>query len=734
MVVVVDSAPVTATGVVVVGKPILVHSVPVGAEDGPPSYERRQDENIQTASADPPRDGGAESRDTQKEAASSFWSCFDSSSVVEKDEKKDTADVRDPVENNSGTPAQEPAEPADAPHTKEPNMWERFVEMINPEIHSIVAHPVSNEPTPSKPADLLDDDDSNDESKLLGGSLQSLPSVNDGLSTTDVSLKIDDKSDGSKNLASVVESRAKQVKIPSTASVQGTTAAMKASSPKKNRDKIKLKSDESADTRRNLLVKELRHAISTYGRYHIRCANISAQLGDILDESDQHEQAIKLHKDSVTIYSCKLGEDNETTMAAKIRLARVLENAGRHDEAIDICYMVTSMRRSLLGDKDPSFADGLVQMAHILRKKSEYLLAIKELKRALKIYREALGDSHEKVSITVDEIASLYVTVGDFEKSSAILEEVVKLKAATFGTNSKDVAVTLSSLATSYECSENFDKAMKSLKKAYKIYTEIGGYSTEGAIAALNRMAQLYEAQRDYNRASIAFLGVLRGRKTLHGGEDHLSVGEVYYRLGHCLHETGQAEKALKCMKEALPIFVKRATTVSEVETIADIMHEMAILNKDRKQHAEAARIFKQELGVRRKIDQPEYPVIAKTLNHLGVVEYELSSYSRALKYLVEALTIYQRHGEDSLDCAEVLFNTGLVFEAVRKKDRALEAYSESALIFQKNGYSSTHPHLSRANNKVLKLTNNRPTNRAGRLAGGEVPASGSGLMKRLFK
>lgn len=461
--------------------------------------------------------------------------------------------------------------------------------------------------------------------------------------------------------------------------------------------------EKATTTRRNLLVKELRETVNSNGRYDVKCANISVALGDVLFETGQHEQAIKLHKDAVTIYSCKLGDDSETTLKAKMRLGNIYAEAGHYGEAISMYYHATSMKRSLFGEDDPSVADGYVLLAQALRKKKDFIQAIKELKRALKIYREALGDSHEKVSKTVDEIASLHVTIGDFEKSAAILEEVVKLKAATHGVGHASVAVSLCSLATTYECSSNFDKSMKALKKAYKIYTEIGGYSSEDSTAVLNRMAQLYEATNDNHRAAIAYLGVLRGRKA-NQGPASLIVGETYYRLGRILRRTGQLEKALKCMKEALPLFVNKAVELADAEMIAEIMHEMALINKDRKNHADAAKIFKQELSVRRKIGQPEFPVIARTLNHLGVAEFEVANHSHALKFLVEALNIFQRYAKESVDCAEVLFNTGLVFEAVKKNSRALDAFMEAARIFKDHGYSSTHPHLQKATYKVDKL------------------------------
>lgn len=548
-----------------------------------------------------------------------------------------------------------------------------------------------------KEEDNEDDDSVADGSTSnLFGELSSLPSVNgdvtiDGasLTSTDFGARDDRSAMGRE---SVFERKLKEISVPP---------------PRKEiEEPASKKNSSSLSHKRQVLVKELRHAIATHGRFDVKCADISSKLGNVLDEAEEYEQAIKLHKDAVTIYSVKLGDHHPKTNEAKIGLASVLTNAGEYDEALANYYVVTAMQRSLKGEQDTSIADGLALMAHCLRRNGEFQQAIKELKRALKIYRETLGDSHEKVSTTVDAIASLYVTVGDFEKSAAILEEVVKLKAATMGMKTKEVAETLSSLAMTYECSEQFTQAMKSLKKAYKIYTEIGGYSSEDATATLNKIALLYEATGDFNRASIAYLGVLRGRKILYG-EGHLLVGEIYCKLGRALRETGQLEKALKCMKEALPIFVGMGVEMNDVEKIAEIMHEMALIYKDKRHYNEASRILKQELSVRRKIGQPEFPHIARTLNHLGVVEYEMHNNSRALRYLVEALTIFQEQGEHGMDCAEVLFNTGLVFSAVKNRDRALEAFNEAERLFSKHGCKENHPYRINTKREIMKVRSN---------------------------
>jgi tetratricopeptide (TPR) repeat protein len=92
---------------------------------------------------------------------------------------------------------------------------------------------------------------------------------------------------------------------------------------------------------------------------------------------------------------------------------------------------------------------------------------------------------------------------------------------------------------------------------------------------------------------------------------------------------------------EALPIFVSKGVELNDVEMIAEVLHETAFVNKEQNKFQQAAKILKQELVVRQKIGQAEYPMIVRALNHLGVTEYELkNNNNKTLKYLREALTI----------------------------------------------------------------------------------------------
>ena len=473
------------------------------------------------------------------------------------------------------------------------------------------------------------------------------------------------------------------------------------------------RTDVSAlETRRKYLVRELRNAVTEYGRYDVRCANITAALGDLYDENREYKQALRLHKDVVSVYSANLGDDDKKTLEAKLRLGKVQENSDDIDAAINTYFNVMNRIKALKGEKDLEAMELYIRIADLLRKKGKYDLSIKIFKRALKSYRETLGDSHPTISTTVDSIASLYITIGEYGKASTILEEVVKLKAATLGLGSEEVASSLSELATSYECAEQYDDAMKNLKKAYKIYSDIGGETCEKSVLMLERIALVYQATAQYKKAAIAYLGVLRGRKRLLGETDP-TIADTYFHLGVSLRESNQYDKAFKCIKQALNIYVGEGKDMHDLQMIAEVMHELAVIHKAKKNMGDAIKTFKQEIAVRRKLGQPEYPFIAQSLNHIGVTEFEIKNYNRALKYFTEALAIFEKKRSDAsssnkavpgTEYAEALYNTGLVFEALRNTKKARNAFIEAARIFKESGNSKSHPHYSKVVGKLKRL------------------------------
>mmetsp|Transcript_10220 Transcript_10220/g.15009 ORF Transcript_10220/g.15009 Transcript_10220/m.15009 type:complete len:840 (-) Transcript_10220:56-2575(-) len=447
---------------------------------------------------------------------------------------------------------------------------------------------------------------------------------------------------------------------------------------------------ESEIDRTSFLVRKLKSTIRSHGRYDVKCAKVTISLGKIYEGGNEFGQAHKLYSEAISIYSTKLGDNHATTIDSKVRLAKVMDKMGSFEGAISLYSHILSMRKATLGENDPSVADTMSFIAHTLRGQGRLIQAIKELKRALKVYRSALGDSHPQVINTVDEIASLYVAAGDYTKATAILEEVVKLKAGISGINTIDVATTLLQLANAYKAAGDHHKELRALKKCYSVFTAVCGEDSDEAMSILEKIASTYKLLGDSEKAVTAYLTLLRTRKDKLG-DSHPSIAQTYLQLGIALRLNQQPSKARKCMKQALSIYVAEGSEMNDVGMIAEVMHEMALNSIATGDLQGGVKILKQELGIRKKIGKSDNHNIARTLYHLGTTEIQLRNYNKALHFFMDALSIHEKmDNEIGIAFARTLYCTGIVFEAIRDKKSAEEAFKESTKIIEGLGLSES--------------------------------------------
>jgi len=436
------------------------------------------------------------------------------------------------------------------------------------------------------------------------------------------------------------------------------------------------------------LARELRSIVDEHGRYNIKFANVTTLLAAVYEGEEEYELALQLYREATSIYSTKLGDYDNTTVESKVQIAKLLEKMDELKESIELHFNVLSMRQALYGEGDPRIPDTMSFIANTLKKQGHLIQAIKELKRALKLYRAALGDSHPLVTNTVDEISSLYLDAGNYAKATAILEEVVKLKAGTAGINTIDVANTLHVLANAYESADDRPNELRTLKKCYSVFTAVCGESSNEATGILERLALNYKAQGDTGRSVTAYLALLHLRKKILGNA-HPVVAKTYLHLGISLRENGRPEKARKCMKQALSIYVGEGEKINNIGMIAEAMHEMALNSVDTGDLSDALKIFKQELAIRRKIGETENRRIAITLHHLGTIEIRMRNNNKALNFFMEALSIYEKMDDEvGIAFAKTLYCTGIVFEVTRNQERATETFEESIKVFEGHGLS----------------------------------------------
>ena len=104
------------------------------------------------------------------------------------------------------------------------------------------------------------------------------------------------------------------------------------------------------------------------------------------------------------------------------------------------------------------------------------------------------------------------------------------------------------------------------------------------------------------------------------------------------------------------------------------------------REYAAAKQSHEQALAIRRKSLPPDHPLIADSLNNLGVVQRELREYAAAKQSHEQALAILRKSlPPDHPDIAQSLNNLGLVQDALREYAAAKQSLEQALAIFRKS-------------------------------------------------
>jgi tetratricopeptide (TPR) repeat protein len=97
---------------------------------------------------------------------------------------------------------------------------------------------------------------------------------------------------------------------------------------------VKFKGHPKAEAKRKELLKNLKHNISSYGRYSLKVADALKELGMFHETCGQCDISLTLYQESLDVYSSKLGDHDSNVTDLQMRLGRVNEKLGNENEAL----------------------------------------------------------------------------------------------------------------------------------------------------------------------------------------------------------------------------------------------------------------------------------------------------------------------------------------------------------------------------------------------------------------
>ena len=200
------------------------------------------------------------------------------------------------------------------------------------------------------------------------------------------------------------------------------------------------------DDSKQLMEESLRLARRHYGQDHPELAKRIANLGVLLYDHGDHEDAEGLFREALAMYR-RLGLDEDYSFRVKDNLATVLMIQGDFEESGKLYRSVFEERRRRFGDHDVDVSASLRNLAALDYARGALEEAEAALRSALEIRRNAYGEADTRVASVLDLLGRVLTGLGRTREAEVVLEKALVIRRQLLGDNDYRVAQTKKNLA-----------------------------------------------------------------------------------------------------------------------------------------------------------------------------------------------------------------------------------------------------------------------------------------------
>lgn len=321
------------------------------------------------------------------------------------------------------------------------------------------------------------------------------------------------------------------------------------------------------------------------------------------------------------------------------------------------------------------------------------------LQKALQINKE-LGNQ-EKIAATLKNIAQVYLTENKNEQAIFYLEKSLKINQLV---NKKVLIIyNLNDIANAYYNLNDYKKAIDYYEQSLKINLEIK--DPNGHAYCLSHIGDIYSKQKQYSKAVTYYWKAANEydkNQTENINYAFKQLSNVYLLMAKS--DPKNKEKYITLSDKVIKqISVKQDTNTQSVDALKESLKlvmedtiKIGILNRISSSYfytnpREGIIYGEKALRLATKINWKKG--IAKANDNLGVCQWVLTDYEKAINCFNKSLSVHQEL-KDKNGVAETYNNLGLVLIEIKKYDLAL-SYFDKAFKINKE-----------ANNKILMVYN----------------------------
>jgi len=180
-------------------------------------------------------------------------------------------------------------------------------------------------------------------------------------------------------------------------------------------------------------------------------------------------------------------------------------------------------------------------------------------------------------------------------------------------------------------------------------------------------------------------------RETL--GSEHLDVAQSLHELASLMRQRGDLVAAEEMQREALAI--RRKLLGEEHLDVASSLNALGVLLRQKGEHAAAEPLYREALALRRRLLGEEHPEVLTTMNNLAVLLHHQGDFDAAAALHREILALRRKVlGEEHPHVALTLNNLGWVLYDKGDYDAAEPVHRE-AIAMQRRLLGAEHPSLA---------------------------------------
>lgn len=417
-------------------------------------------------------------------------------------------------------------------------------------------------------------------------------------------------------------------------------------------------------------------------------ARMQVILGRSLLGLGEGRKAVPLLELAVNTYRSALGDDHDTTNAARQCLAMAYDAAGRPQQAVPVYQRLLERATEHYGPDHPSTLAAMHNLAETLRGTGDYAQALALGETALARSRATLGPDHVDTLAAMHNLAGIYKANGRPDKAVPLCEEALTRARAACGLKHAVTLMSLRSLAGAYRQNGQYTRAVPLFEEAIAGQTATLGPDHPETLTSLNSLAATFRDSGQSDRALPIWERVLAVREAKLGLSHPDTLGTLH-GLGLAYLDAGRHDQAIATIEQLL----QRMSAYD-----ANHPRRLDALNSLAGAHFTAGRIDQailllEDILARQKAKHgPEHVIVFGTMSNLAGVYAAAGRLAQALPLFEQAMAGTAKNlGPDHPDTLWIKGKMARALLAAKKPDQALP-YLRAFLDGQKKEFGADDP------------------------------------------